>query len=79
MVNAVSNWDINEITLDVQGSHVLLLEEPRNRKKFTHGLVAKAQVCLTLQEAKELLVSLGSAIEQYDGIDRLAESEGEGK
>lgn len=69
MIKASANWKINEITLDVQGSHVILMEPVRRGSKFVHGMASKAQIALTLQAAIELRDSLIEEIARYEAID----------
>lgn len=72
MIKAEAQWEINEITIDIQGTPVILFESPV-MGRFVHGTVTQAQACLTLSEAKELLVSLHTAIEVYENLEALVE------
>ena len=73
-VKAVAQWDIDEITIDIQGATVILFEDP-NKSGFVHGVVKKAQVCLTKDEAKSLMSDLALAIAYYEYMEKCVEDD----
>ena len=69
-MKAVCEWETSSIVLCLDGSSMILLEEPTDKHKFVKGCVSEGQVMLPVTQAKRLVYSLLSAIGQYETIDK---------
>lgn len=60
------------IIVSLDGKELLLLEEP-NRTNFKSGVVEHGQIELSVEEARNLVISLLSAIKQVQDFEEMGE------
>ena len=67
-MNAVPFWEISRVTIDLQGTRMLLLEAPQPGNS-TYGVVRAGQADLTYEEAEKLAADLLDAVHSCRRID----------
>lgn len=72
MINAICTWgDGPDVVLDLNGSWMILLEEPSEKDSFVNGVVRKGNTDLTVKEARDLAYSLLTAANEAEILGSL--------
>jgi len=74
-LEAHSLWTTSEIVIENKDNYYLCMEEVSEFDKFKYGISHKGQLCMSLQEAKELLASLSTAIKNYEELDIMVQED----
>ena len=63
-------WEIDRIVVSLDGTPMLLLENPSGYDRFAHGSVQQGQVDLRVEDAKRLALAILTAVDQYHTMER---------
>lgn len=74
-------WEISRIVIEFEGETVMLLEPTKTNPSMPDGMVSKASIDLSLDQAKKLREELDKAIAEHEhldkGLEEMAEEERE--
>ena len=73
-MKAVQSWEISRVTLDLEGTPMILMEDPK-MGRFTHGEVCHGQIDLRYDEAEMLIAELQAAVDFCRDLDKQLEED----
>ena len=72
MINAICTWgDGPDVLLRLDGTRLVLLEDPEGLEHFTNGFVMMGQLDLTIKEARNLAENLIKAADEAERMDSI--------
>jgi hypothetical protein len=69
MLQANENWVSNEILITNKGSDYILYGNPTNKDMWLFGKSSNGSIALSLEEAKMLVSSLQTSIQEFEDLD----------